>query len=124
MYCYIFLHHKQCREFYNLNLMVFTLDKSRVFFQLLKFSCHSYNFPKQATIEIWPLDKILIGLLVNNLKKNKLQKIVVGYKGLFIVVTKGRDQSFSCIVIGGKVGAGPSSLYTVKSDQGLQWMKK
>jgi hypothetical protein len=39
-------------------------------------------------------------------------------------VTKGRDQSFSCIVIGGKVGAGPSSLYTVKSDQGLQWMKK
>jgi hypothetical protein len=45
-------------------------------------------------------------------------------EGLFTVVTKGRDQSFSCIVIGGKVGAGPSSLYTVKSDQGLQWMKK
>jgi hypothetical protein len=45
-------------------------------------------------------------------------------KGLFTVVTKGRDQSFSCIVIGGKVGAGPNSLYTVKSDQGLQWMKK
>jgi hypothetical protein len=45
-------------------------------------------------------------------------------KGLFTVVTKGRDQNFSCIVIGGKVGAGPSSLYTVKSDQGLQWMKK
>jgi hypothetical protein len=45
-------------------------------------------------------------------------------KGLFIVVTEGRDQSFSCIVIGGKVGAGPSSFYTVKSDQGLQWMKK
>jgi hypothetical protein len=44
--------------------------------------------------------------------------------GLFTVVTKGRDQSFSCIVIGGKVGAGPSSLYTVKSDQGLQGMKK
>jgi hypothetical protein len=40
-------------------------------------------------------------------------------KGLFTVVTKGRDQSFSCIVIGGKVGAGPSSLYTIKSDQGL-----
>jgi hypothetical protein len=46
------------------------------------------------------------------------------YQGLFTVVTKGRDQSFSCIVIGGKVGAGPSSLYTVKSDQGLQWMTK
>jgi hypothetical protein len=45
-------------------------------------------------------------------------------KGLFTLVTKGRDQSFSCIVIGGKVGAGPSSLYTIKSDQGLQWMKK
>jgi hypothetical protein len=45
-------------------------------------------------------------------------------EGLFTVVTKGRDQSFSCIVIGEKVGAGPSSLYTVKSDQGLQWMKK
>jgi hypothetical protein len=45
-------------------------------------------------------------------------------EGLFTLVTKGRDQSFSCIVIGGKVGAGPSSLYTVKSDQGLQWMKK
>jgi hypothetical protein len=41
-------------------------------------------------------------------------------KGLFTLVTKGRDQSFSCIVIGGKVGAGPSSLYTIKSDQGLQ----
>jgi hypothetical protein len=40
-------------------------------------------------------------------------------EGLFTVVTKGRDQSFSCIVIGGKVGAGPSSLYTIKSDQGL-----
>jgi hypothetical protein len=45
-------------------------------------------------------------------------------KGLFTLVTKGRDQSFSCIVIGGKVGAGPSSLYTLKSAQGLQWMKK
>jgi hypothetical protein len=45
-------------------------------------------------------------------------------KGLFTVVTKGCDQSFSCIVIGGKVGAGPSSLYTDKNDQGLQWMKK
>jgi hypothetical protein len=45
-------------------------------------------------------------------------------KGLFTVATKGRDQSFSCIVIGGKVGAGPSSLYNVKSDQGLQWIKK
>jgi hypothetical protein len=45
-------------------------------------------------------------------------------QGLFTVVTKGRDQSFSCTVIGGKVGASPSSLYTVKSDQGLQWMKK
>jgi hypothetical protein len=45
-------------------------------------------------------------------------------KGLFTLVTKGRDQSFSCIVIGGKVGASPSSLYTIKSDQGLQWMKK
>jgi hypothetical protein len=45
-------------------------------------------------------------------------------KGLFTVVTKGRDQSFSCIVIGGKVEASPSSLYIVKSDQGLQWMKK
>jgi hypothetical protein len=45
-------------------------------------------------------------------------------KGLFTLVTKGLDQSFSCIVIGGKVGAGPSSLYTIKSDQGLQWMKK
>jgi hypothetical protein len=33
-------------------------------------------------------------------------------KGHFTVVTKGRNQSFSCIVIGGKVGAGPSSLYT------------
>jgi hypothetical protein len=40
-------------------------------------------------------------------------------KGLFTIVTKGRDQSSSCIVIGGKVGAGPSSLYTIKSDQGL-----
>jgi hypothetical protein len=40
-------------------------------------------------------------------------------EGLFTVVTKGRDQSFSCIVIGEKVGAGPSSLYTIKSDQGL-----
>jgi hypothetical protein len=49
---------------------------------------------------------------------------VVVTQGLFTVVTKGRDQSFSCIVIGGKVGAGPSSLYTDKSDQGLQWMKK
>jgi hypothetical protein len=45
-------------------------------------------------------------------------------KGHFTVVTKGCDQSFSCIVIGGKVGAGPSSLYTIKSDQDLQWMKK
>jgi hypothetical protein len=45
-------------------------------------------------------------------------------EGLFTLVTKGLDQSFSCIVIGGKVGAGPSSLYTIKSDQGLQWMKK
>jgi hypothetical protein len=45
-------------------------------------------------------------------------------EGLFTLVTKARDQSFSCIVIGGKVGAGPSSLYTIKSDQGLQWMKK
>jgi hypothetical protein len=43
---------------------------------------------------------------------------------IFGVVTKGRDQSLSCIVIGGKVGASPSSLYTSKSDQGLQWMKK
>jgi hypothetical protein len=43
----------------------------------------------------------------------------VSTEGLFTVVTKGRDQSFSCIVIGGKVGAGPSSLYTIKSDQGL-----
>jgi hypothetical protein len=48
----------------------------------------------------------------------------IGSQGLFTLVTKGRDQSFSCIVIGGKVGAGPSSLYTIKSDQGLQWMKK
>jgi hypothetical protein len=29
-------------------------------------------------------------------------------KGLFTVVTKGRDQSFSCIVIGRKVGTNPS----------------
>jgi hypothetical protein len=54
----------------------------------------------------------------------KLCNNINGYEGLFTVVTEGRDQSFSCIVIGGKVGAGPSSLYTVKSDQGLQWMKK
>jgi hypothetical protein len=40
-------------------------------------------------------------------------------KGHFTVVTKGGNQSLSCIVIGGKVGAGPSSLYTSKSDQGL-----
>jgi hypothetical protein len=54
--------------------------------------------------------------------KNDLRPL--GIKGLFTIVTKGHDQSFSCIVIGGKVGAGPSSLYTVKNDQGLQWMKK
>jgi hypothetical protein len=56
-----------------------------------------------------------LGMLIKPLGKSA--------KDLFIVVTKGHDQSFSCILIGGKVGAGPSSLYTSKSDQGLQWMK-
>jgi hypothetical protein len=51
-------------------------------------------------------------------------KSLTCHKGHFTVVTKGRNQSLSCIVIGGKVGAGPSSLYTSESDQGLQWMKK
>jgi hypothetical protein len=83
---------------------------------------HHDNFIKQLNDKT---KKLGIKRIQDNLINVKGDGSILEYtKGLFTVVTKGCDQSFSCIVIGGKVGVGPSSLYTVKSDQSLQWMKK